>query len=236
MTYCVGIQVAEGLLMMADTRTNAGIDRIATFPKLHAFVQPGERVVFVASAGNLGTAQRVVFLLGRQIAADEPDGIHRCPTLFDVAERVGDLLARTVRRYREANPDSTVNFACDLLLAGQIAGGEPALYQIYPEGNFIAATPDTPYLQIGESKYGKPILDRIIRPDTPLTQAVKCALISFDSTMQSNLSVGMPLDMVAYRKDSLEVRIERIAADDPYMRKLQKAWGGGLRSLFAQLP
>lgn len=236
MTYCVGMLVDEGILMVADTRTNAGIDRVSTFPKLFTFENVGERVVMLSTSGNLATSQRVIKILKQQIARNEKRTLYTCDSMFQLAEQVGMILSETVSHYRNTNPNTTVNFSADFMLSGQIKGQPPELYQIYSEGNFISSTLDTPFFQIGESKYGKPILDRIIRMDTPLNRAMKCALISFDSTMHSNLSVGMPLDMVLYRVDTFTVKIERLEAEDPYIIKLRRAWGGGIKSLFDQLP
>lgn len=236
MTYCIGMSVDEGLLMVADTRTNAGIDRVSTFPKLFTFENSAERVLMLSTSGNLATSQRVINILKQQIARAEKKTLYTCDSIFQVAEMVGSILVDTIAHQKNANPTSHVSFNSDIILAGQISGQAPELFQIYPEGNFIASTPDTPYFQIGESKYGKPILDRIIRMDTALNRAMKCALISFDSTMQSNLSVGMPLDMVIYKKDTYKVKIERLLPNDAYFSKLQKAWGGGLKSLFDLLP
>ncbi len=236
MTYCVGMVLNDGMIMAADTRTNAGVDHIATFPKLFTFEVTGERVIMIASSGNLATSQRVVSMLRQQIEHRETPSLHSCENLFQVAELVGKLLNSTIQQYRSENNDSSVEFASHLLVGGQIGNRAPELYRVYPEGNFICTSSDTPFFQIGESKYGKPILDRIITMETPLNQAMKCALISFDSTMQSNLSVGMPLDMVVYRLDSLTARFERLDKNDAYFSKLARAWGGGLKSLFDQLP
>ncbi len=236
MTYCVGMVLNDGMIMAADTRTNAGVDHIATFPKLFTFEVTGERVIVICASGNLATSQRVINLLRQQIDREETPSLYSCESLFQVAELVGGLLNSTIRGYRAENEGSSVDFASHLLVGGQIANRAPELYRVYPEGNFICTSKDTPFFQIGESKYGKPILDRIITMDTPLNQAMKCALISFDSTMQSNLSVGMPLDVLVYRLDSLTARIERLDKNDAYFAKLARAWGGGLRSLFEQLP
>ena len=236
MTYCIGMSLDEGILMVADTRTNAGIDRVSTFPKLFTFESSGKRAIMLSTSGNLATSQRVLNILKQQIARSEKKTLYTCDSIFQIAELVGSLLVETIQHYRDTNPGSNVNFNSDFLLSGQIKGQAQELYQIYPEGNFISSSADTPFFQIGESKYGKPILDRIIRLDTSLNQAMKCALISFDSTMQSNLSVGMPLDLVIYKKDSFKVKLERIKAGDSYFLDLQKAWGGGLKSLFEQLP
>lgn len=236
MTYCVGMVLNDGMIMAADTRTNAGVDHIATFPKLFTFELTGERVIMIAASGNLATSQRVISLLRQQIERREELSLHSCENLFQAAELVGELLNGTIQQYRSENNGSSVEFAAHLLVGGQIGHRAPELYRVYPEGNFICTSSDTPFFQIGESKYGKPILDRIITMETPLNQAMKCALISFDSTMQSNLSVGMPLDMVVYRLDSLSARIERLDKNDAYFSKLARAWGGGLKSLFDQLP
>jgi len=226
----------EGMIMAADTRTNAGIDQIATFPKLFTFANGGERVVMLATSGNLATSQRVINLLKQQIARQEEHTLYTCDSMFDIAELVGTCLTTTEKHYRDENPVGGVNFSSNLLVGGQLKGQPPELYHIYPEGNFICTSRDTPFFQIGESKYGKPILDRIITMETPLNQAMKCALISYDSTMHSNLSVGMPIDMVIYKLDSMTVKMERLEPNDPYFTKLARAWGGGLRSLFEQLP
>jgi putative proteasome-type protease len=236
MTYCVGMVLNDGIIMAADTRTNAGIDQISVFPKLYTFEQTGERVVMLATSGNLATSQRVINLVKQQIARNEKRTIYTCDSLFQVAELIGETLTSTIGHYQQQAGQSAVNFSSNFLLAGQIKGQAPELYMIYPQGNFISTTKDTPFFQIGESKYGKPILDRIIRMETPLNQAMKCALISFDSTMHSNLSVGKPIDMVIYKTDSLSVKIERLAENDSYFNKLARAWGEGLKSLFDQLP
>lgn len=236
MTYCIGMALNEGIIMAADTRTNAGIDHIATFPKLFTFEQTGESVVMLSASGNLATSQRVISILKQQIARAEALNIYSCDSMFQVVELIGKILTETERHYQNENPKGGVNFSSNLLVGGQIKGQSPELYQIYPEGNFIATCADSPFFQIGESKYGKPILDRIINMSTPLTQAMKCALISFDSTMHSNLSVGMPIDLVIYQADSFTAKIERLPINDPYFTKLAKAWGEGLRSLFDQLP
>jgi putative proteasome-type protease len=236
MTYCVGMVLNEGIIMAADTRTNAGIDHVSVFPKLFTFENTGERVVMLATSGNLATSQRVINLIKQQIARNEECTIYTCDSLFQIAELVGETLNGTIEHYQEQAGQSAVDFSSNFLLAGQIKGQPPELYMIYPQGNFISTTKDTPFFQIGESKYGKPILDRIIRMETPLNQAMKCALISFDSTMHSNLSVGMPIDMVIYKADSLTVKIERLPENDSYFTKLARAWGVGLKSLFEQLP
>jgi putative proteasome-type protease len=236
MTYCVGMSLNEGLILAADTRTNAGIDQISTFPKLFTFSVPDERVIMLATSGNLATSQRVISVLKQQIAREEKLNLYTCDSLFQVAQLLGEILLSVEKAEKGNNQDSGVDFRSNFLLAGQIKGQTPDLYHIYPEGNFIRSCSDTPFFQIGESKYGKPILDRIINVHTPLNQAMKCALISFDSTMHSNLSVGMPIDMVIYKTDSLETKIERLEQNDSYFSKLARAWGAGLRQVFEELP
>lgn len=236
MTYCVGIHLDEGLLMVADTRTNAGVDNIATFRKLYNYVLPGNRVFMLSTSGNLATSQRVVSILQEQIDDSDTINLFNVPHLLHAAQLVGNTLTEVVSRHCKNQQTQGVDFGSHFLLCGQIGEQPMGLYHIYPEGNFIQASRDTPFFQIGESKYGKPILDRIIRPHTPLNQAMKCALISFDSTMHSNLSVGMPLDLAIYRKDSLDLSTERLEAEDKYFSSLRAAWGGGLLQLFEQLP
>jgi len=236
MTYCVGIQLDDGLIMVADTRTNAGVDNIATFRKLYVFQKPGERVLMLSTSGNLATSQRVISIMQELIEISGEVNLFNVPKLFHAAELIGSTMTDIVIRQQAASKSSHVDFSSHFLLSGQIAGQEPELYHIYAEGNFIQATRDTPFFQIGESKYGKPILDRVIRCETSLNQAMKCALISFDSTMHSNLSVGMPLDLAIYRKNSLEVALERLEVNDKYFAKLRTAWGGGLLQVFDQLP
>ncbi len=235
MTYCVAMRLAEGLVFVSDSRTNAGVDHIATFRKLHLFETAGERVIVLQSAGNLATTQSVISLL-RQRCQQEGPHLLNVPTLYDAALLVGNTVREVIQR--DGGPQqSSISFGCSMLIGGQI-GKQPArLFSIYPEGNFIEATPDTPYFQIGESKYGKPIIDRVLTYQTPLDQAIKCALISMDSTLRSNLSVGLPLDLLCYRNDSLHARQQyRLTEEDPFYRQLRQAWSEGMVSLFAGMP
>ncbi len=235
MTYCVAMNLCEGLVFVSDSRTNAGVDHIATFRKLYVFGTPGERLVVLQTAGNLATSQAVVSLL-RQRLHSEQANLLSVPTLFDVARLVGETL-REVSEHDASAAGSGIDLSCSFLVGGQIAGEAPGLYNVYPQGNFIGATPDTPYFQIGESKYGKPILDRALRYESSLEQALRCALISFDSTIRSNLSVGMPLDLLVYRKDSLQVPTGyRVAEGDPYFEGVRQQWCSGLRALLMELP
>ncbi len=237
MTYCVAMRLDAGLLFASDSRTNAGVDHIATFRKMSVFEQPGERLIVLLSAGNLATTQSVISLLRQRL---EGDGKHlmNLGSMYEVAELVG----RTVKEIvgRDANAQTLgqgVDFGGNFIVGGQIRGEEPRLFHVYPQGNFIEACEDTPYFQIGESKYGKPIIDRVVTTATSLKEAAKCTLISFDSTIRSNLSVGLPIDMLLYRVDSFAPAApHRVTADDPYFNKLRRGWGEGLRRVFAKLP
>lgn len=234
MTYCVAMNLADGLVFVSDSRTNAGVDHIATFRKLSVFGVPGERLIVLQTAGNLATSQSVVNLLRQRLNGEGPH-LYNVATLFDAARLVG----QTIREMSEhdSRQDGGVDMSCSFLLGGQIKDQEPGLFNLYPQGNFIAATPDTPYFQIGESKYGKPILDRALSYTSPLDKALRCALISFDSTIRSNLSVGMPLDLLVYRADSLEVpQGYRVEEGDAYFEGVREQWGEGLRELLGQLP
>ncbi|HBX55457.1 proteasome-type protease [Pseudomonas sp. UBA2684] len=236
MTYCVAMNLVEGLVFVSDSRTNAGVDHIATFRKQHVFGVPGERLIVLQSAGNLATSQSVISLL-RQRLNSAGEHLHGVPSLFAAATLVGDTLREVLARDGGATLTQGVELGCSFLLGGQIRGDAPALYNLYPQGNFIASTDDTPYFQIGESKYGKPILDRALSHQTSLQQALRCALISFDSTIRSNLSVGMPLDLLVYKADSLEVpRGFRVQEGDPYFEGIRQQWCAGLRELLGQLP
>ena len=218
MTYCVAMCLSDGLVFASDSRTNAGVDHIATFKKLHVFHQDGERVMVLQSAGNLATTQSVISLLSARIRTQQEPNLMQVTSLYDAAMLIGKTLQEVIQRdsSNQQNCGNT-NFNCNLLLGGQIAGETHRLFHIYPEGNFIEATRDTPYFQIGESKYGKPIIDRVLTIDTPLEQAMCCALISIDSTLRSNLSVGLPLDTLLYRSGSLSsAEQHRITENDPY--------------------
>lgn len=241
MTYCVAMRLDAGLLFASDSRTNAGVDHIATFRKMSVFEVPGERLITLLSAGNLATTQSVVSLLRQRLAhPGGPEGEHLLnrPSMYDVAELVGRTIKETVARDANAHTlGQGVDFGGNFLVGGQIRGEEPRLFHVYAQGNFIEAGQDTPYFQIGESKYGKPIIDRVVRYNTSLKEAAKCTLISFDSTIRSNLSVGLPIDMLLYRTDSFAPAApHRITADDPYFLKLSRGWGEGLRRTFAKLP
>jgi len=237
MTYCVAMRLNAGLLFASDSRTNAGVDQIATFKKMSIFEVPGERLITLLSAGNLATTQSVVSLL-RQRLEIEKDHLHNRRSMYDVAELVGKTVKEIVAR--DANAQSLgqgVDFGGNFIVGGQIRGERPRIFHVYAQGNFIEATDDTPYFQIGESKYGKPIIDRVVNIETTLAEAAKCTLVSFDSTIRSNLSVGLPIDMLLYKADSFApAEPHRITASDPYFNKLREGWGGGLKKVFAGLP
>lgn len=230
------MRLREGLVFAADTRTNAGVDHIATFRKMHVFERRGERSIVMLTSGNLATAQSVIGYLCERIQHEDVVNLYTISSMFGVAQLVGDTINEVIARASAGQQTGGVDFGLNVLLGGQIAGERPRLFHIYPQGNFIEATEDTTYFQIGEVKYGKPIIDRIVNYETSLTCAKKCTLISFDSTIRSNLSVGMPIDLGIYLEDSFELKVERITESDEYWRALRQAWGNGLRQQFEQLP
>jgi len=238
MTYCVGIEVNEGLVFAADTRTSASFDDVRVYRKMHVFEWPGERVFVIMSAGNLATTQLTLSRLQRDI--DNPGAGRSLRTfshLYEVAEYVGDTLVASQVKVSDEDQHNGVSVQSTLILGGQIAGERPGLYLVYPLGNCIATSPETPYLQIGESKYGKPILDRILRPEIPLEDAARCALVSLDSTIRSNLSVGMPIDMVLLRAGELKVTQKmRLDRDTPLYAEIHDTWSRKLESAMASLP
>lgn len=236
MTYCVGMLLDAGLVCLSDSRTNAGVDHINTFRKMTLFERPGERVLVLMSAGNLALTQTLVSLLRERLATDGPN-LYTVTNMFEAARHVGDCLREVHARDGEALKEFGIEFNASLILGGQILGEEPRLFQIYAAGNFIEATRDTPYFQIGEAKYGKPIIDRVIRPETTLDEAAKCALISMDSTIRSNLSVGLPLDLLVLRTGALKVCSHtRIDAENAYFEMIRTRWGASLREAFHALP
>jgi len=236
MTYCVGMLLDAGLVCLSDSRTNAGVDHINTFRKMNLFERPGERVLVLMSAGNLALTQTLVSLLRERLATDGPN-LYTVSNMFEAARHVGDCLRDVHARDGEALKEFGIEFNASLILGGQILGEEPRLFQIYAAGNFIEATRDTPYFQIGEAKYGKPIIDRVIRPETTLDEAAKCALISMDSTIRSNLSVGLPLDLLVLRTGALKVCSHtRIDAENAYFEMIRTRWGESLREAFHALP
>ncbi|MFN3578048.1 MAG: peptidase [Tabrizicola sp.] len=238
MTYCVGLLLNDGMVLLSDTRTNAGLDNISTYRKMFAFEDPGERVIVIMTAGSLSVTQTTIAQLRE--AVEDPEAtpetsIMLAPTLLKVAEIVGDRLAR-VRADVDQKLSAMQGASASMIVAGQRRGGAMRLFLIYPEGNFIEATEDTPFLQIGEHKYGKPILDRVVRPTTSLSDATKAVLLSMDSTLRSNLSVGMPLDLAVIERDACRVtHARRIEAGDPAFRAMSEAWSHALREGFARI-
>jgi putative proteasome-type protease len=240
MTYCCGILVRDGLVMFADTRTNAGVDNISTFRKLHVFVQPGTRIMAIATAGNLSISQSVVSMLREGLEnpeTGESETLMNAPTMFQAAQRIGRAVRHLHDMEGRALESSDVRFDVSFLFGGQIKGERPRLFMVYAAGNFIECTQDTPYLQIGEHKYGKPVLDRAITYDIDLYDALKVGLVSVDSTMRSNLSVGLPLDVVIARRDVCDAELNyRIEPGEPYFHDLRERWSAALRAAHAAIP
>lgn len=237
MTYCVAMLLDTGLVFLSDSRTNAGVDQISTFRKTFVFEQPGERVLIVQTSGNLAIAQALITILREQIVQQRDRHLMSAATMFDAANCVGDALRTIYDRDAASLRNFSIEFSAAVTLGGQIQGEEPRLFSIYAAGNFIEASPDTTYFQIGESKYGKPIIDRVIRRSSSLHEGAKCALISMDSTIRSNLSVGLPLDLVLIRRGQLRVaRHMNIDAENAYFQSLRNRWGDALRHAFSDLP
>ena len=239
MTYCVGLLLEEGMVMLSDTRTNAGLDNIATYRKMFVFEEPGERVITIMTAGSLSVTQTTIARLDEAMTDSEADGsssIMMAPSMLRVAELIGRTLSEVSAEIAGKMDRRAETARASLIVSGQRKGGDMRMFLIYPEGNFIEATPDTPFLQIGEHKYGKPILDRVVTPATPLEDGKKAVLLSMDSTLRSNLSVGMPLDLVVVRKDGLRVEEEaRIEDRDETFSAISVAWSNALRDSFSTI-
>ena len=239
MTYCVGLMLNQGIVFMSDTRTNAGVDNISTFRKMFDWTMPGNRHITLMTAGNLATTQSVISILEEQIESslDNTPSIMEASSMFQVAGIVGRTLRDVVNSNATSGLKADSSFNATIILGGQIGDDEPQLFLIYPEGNFLEASSDTPFFQIGETKYGKPILVRAYDPEMSFEDAVKLLLVSFDSTVKANLSVGLPFDMQIYKTDSLEKGIERrIEVDDEYFGLISSGWGDALKSAFNSLP
>ncbi|MEX3008520.1 peptidase [Hoeflea sp. TYP-13] len=241
MTYCVAIKLDAGLVLLSDTRTNAGLDNISRYGKMHCWEVPGERAIALMTAGNLSITQGLVTRLEKQIELSELDPetetILNADSMFRVAQIVGEIMRQVQERHREGMEAQGTSFDATVIVAGQRKGGSVRLFLVYSAGNFIEATRDTPFFQIGEHKYGKPILDRVITPETPLGKAKLAACVSMDSTLRSNLSVGMPLDLAIIETDSLKItERRRIEADDKDFGRLSDAWSKALNSAFHDLP
>ncbi len=236
MTYCVGMLLDAGLVFLADSRTSAGVDQVNTFRKISVFEKHGERVLVAMTAGNLAISQAVISILRERIQAGE-ENLFTARNMFEAAREVGEALREVHRRDAEALKEHHVEFNAQVIFGGQIDGELPRLFSIYAPGNFIEATADTPYFQIGESKYGKPILDRVVSRSTSLAQAAKCALISMDSTIRSNLSVGLPLDLLTIQRDTLRVHTHvNITEEHAYFKMIRTRWSESLRHAFHELP
>ena len=240
MTYCVGMMLDKGLVLMSDTRTNSGVDNISTFRKMHHWSVPGERIISIMTAGNLATTQSVISQLEERNKApeDRHNSLLEAPTMFQVATIVGKLLRDTIARIDAHNgQEGSATFTASIILAGQIRGMEPRLFLIYPEGNFIEASFDTPFFQIGETKYGRPILIRGYEPGMSFEDAVKLLMVSFDSTIKANLSVGLPLDLMVIERDTFTATHERrITHEDAYYQAVSVGWSEALKDAFTALP
>ncbi len=240
MTYCVGMMLDRGLVLMSDTRTNSGVDNISTFRKMHKWSVPGERIVALMSSGNLATTQSVVSQLEERNKApsERHNSLLEAPTMFQVATLVGKLLNDTIAAQNLENGQiGSGQFTASIIVAGQIKGMEPRLFLVYPEGNFIEASFDTPFFQIGETKYGRPIILRGYDRTMSFEDAVKLLMVSFDSTLKANLSVGLPLDLLVIARDTFAPLHERrVMGDDPYFRAISSGWGEALKKAFVSLP
>lgn len=238
MTYCAAIRLKEGMIFASDTRTNAGVDHISTFRKLYQYGVEGERFIVLQTAGSLATSQAVFTKLQHDIDQRQESNLHTVATLFDAAQMVGECMRNVMNHARMiANDPSSRTFTSSFMLGGQIKGQVPELYMIYPEGNCIRATQDTPFFQLGESKYGKPILDRAVTYDTDVRHAARALMLSFDSTIHSNLSVGMPIDVVLYQNDSLTLpKGRRIDEHDSYFNTIRYEWAESIRRSLIELP
>ena len=240
MTYCCGVLVRDGLVMIADTRTNAGLDNVSTFRKLHIFSKPGERIMAIASAGNLAISQSVLSTLTEGLEdphTGDLETLMNAPTMFQAAQRIGRAIRAVHATEGKALQSEDINFDVSFLFGGQIKGSRMRLFMVYPAGNFIECTTDTPYLQIGEHKYGKPVLDRAMHYDVELYEALKTSLISMDSTMRSNLGVGLPIDVLVVRADVCDADLNhRIEAGEPYFHDLRSRWSAALRAAHQNIP
>jgi len=237
MTYCVAVTVDEGIVLVSDSRTNAGVDQLSTYSKMFRFELPGQRVFGILTAGNLATSQAVVLQIKRDIKYGKLPNLYSVEHISEAADYLGEVSHEQQQKFMTAAAEGGLNTSASFILAGQIGRSKPRIYLIYPEGNYISATPEMPYLQIGEVKYGKPILDRIIKPETPLEEAATCALVSMDSTMKSNATVGPPIELLIYRRNSLTLdQHVTFTAEHPYLLELRANWNQAVSDAFAVLP
>lgn len=233
MTYCLAISLKAGLIFISDSRTNAGVDNVSTYSKMYGFGVPGERQFVLLTSGNLATSQGVAAQVKRDIKQNQPVNLMTVPNINDAAEYIGEIN----RAQQEKHTSNPANYEASFIIGGQITGHTHAAYMVYPQGNYITTSHDTPYLQIGENKYGKPILDRILRPDSTLETAAMCGLVSMDSTMRSNLTVGPPIEVTIYEAGSLlPGRYYRFEEDSEYLRELKRQWDKLLKDAFKKLP
>jgi len=238
MTYCVGLKIDRGLVFMSDTRTNAGVDSISTFRKMYTWEVPGDRVLVLLAAGNLATTQAVVSLLDERSKApsERQPSILKAPSMYQSARLVGNTVKEVIANSAPVGQSADA-FGASFIFGGQIRGTEPRLFLIYPEGNFIETSEDTPFFQIGETKYGKPIIVRAYEPTMTFAETAKLLMVSFDSTIKSNLSVGLPLDLLFYERDTFRIGFrKRIRPDDDYYREISDGWSDALKSAFKHLP
>ncbi len=236
MTYCLAIKVNEGLVFASDSRTNAGVDQLSTYSKMFTFGIEGERALVLLTAGNLATTQGVVSQMKRDIREQTESNLQTFQDIEEAAEYVGQISQSQQRKHVNAAAGNAVDTSATFIFGGQIGDRPPKIFMIYPEGNFIASTDETPYQQIGEAKYGKPVLDRIIRKKTGLKEAATCALVSMDSTMQSNATVGPPIEVLLYKRDTLRLdKHVSFQADNPYLIELKQAWDKEIKEAFANL-
>ncbi|TDK27360.1 peptidase [Luteimonas aestuarii] len=237
MTYCIGLNLEEGLLFASDSRTNAGVDDVRRAGKMRVFAIDGDRVIVTLSAGNLSVTQNALNLLEHRANHGDGVGLYKAQSMFEVATLVGDAMREIRKRDEPYLRDRGIDASASFIVGGQVKGEPPRLFLVYLEGNFIESNPDTPWFQIGEIKFGKPILDRVVTPQSSLEEATKCALVSFDSTMRSNLSVGPPIDLLLYRRDSLQVSQRlRLEDDDAYLNQVRAHWNDSLRNALQTLP
>lgn len=237
MTYCLAIKLNEGLVFCSDSRTNAGPDRVSTYSKLHRFSLQNDRQIALLSAGNLATTQAVISQVERDLQSDTPTSLHKAEYISDIADYIGELSVKTQDKYAPAGPNAGFDAEASFIVGGQIKGNEPELYMVYPEGNHITASDQFPFLQIGETKYGKPILDRIVRKETSHETAMRCALVSMDSTMSSNATVGPPIELLFLENNLFtESYYQKFDENDDYLITLRAAWDQNLTTAFNDLP
>ncbi|AFY71434.1 20S proteasome A and subunit Bs [Thalassoporum mexicanum PCC 7367] len=237
MTYCLGIITESGLVMAADSRTNAGVDYVSTYRKLFDFSIAGDRVILLATSGNLSVTQEALSMLEKDIKTGSDPNLHNLTSMYEIAAYVGKKVRQIQEQHRQWLEKDQIDYQCSLLLGGQLQDEAPELYLIYSQGNFIQATQETPFLQIGETKYGKPLLDRTITYQTPWRAAAKCALLSIDSTMKSNISVGPPINLIGYEHNSFQINHQlTLKLGAPYLVKIRKSWESVVKEAFDRMP